>query len=96
MSETERTIGPQEQAVLDRFEQVGWRSITLDQLSPDGTETLAMLVFHLCPVCSTCVPLGSEADPLPDLHRDYHLGEAQRWDEAVTALKMLTKATFGA
>lgn len=89
MSDAEHTPGPQEQAVLDRFAEVGWRSVTMDQVGPDGTEVLAMLMFHLCPVCATCVPLGTVDDPFPDLHRDYHLAEAQRWDEAVTALKSL-------
>ena len=93
MSETEqegeRAPGSMEQALIDLFERVGFRPISLEQTGPDGTETIAMLIFHLCPVCAACIPLGSEEEPFPDLHRTYHLEEAQTFDEARVALRAL-------
>jgi hypothetical protein len=87
----ERKIGPEEQKVIDAFANVGWRSITLDNRGPDGTEPVALLIFHLCPVCTTCVPLGTEEDPLPDLHEKYHLDDAQAIDEIVVGVQHLLK-----
>lgn len=90
-----RTPGAMEQEVLDIFAQRGWRNISLEQRGPDGTEVLAMLLFHICPVCSACVPLGDEQNPLPDEHLGFHLGEAQKMDEIVAGLQPLLVKTFG-
>lgn len=87
--QTEREPGPLESATAEVFEKRGWRTVTMEQRGPDGTEVLAMLLFHICPVCAACIPLGTEQDPLPDEHRDYHLKEAQALDEAAAALRFL-------
>lgn len=89
VAEVDRELGAIERATAEVFERRGWRTVTLEQTGPDGTEVLSMLLFHICPICSACIPLGTEDDPLPDEHRDWHIGEAQALDETATALKML-------
>lgn len=89
-----REMGPLESEMARRFVDPGWRQVSFEQRGPDGTEVLAMLLFHLCPACACVIPLGSEEEPFPDWHRDYHLGEAQALDEAASALKMLLSRVF--
>lgn len=74
---TEQTnAAEQVQAQLDK----GWESVSIEQLGPDGTETLALLIFLVCPVCRAVVPLPVDERDFTKEHGQWHLEQAARGD----------------
>lgn len=60
------------QAQLDK----GWETVSIEQLGPDGTETLALLIFFVCPICRAVVPPPSEGFDFTKEHGEWHLAQA--------------------
>lgn len=77
--------GPFEAGVLKAFADPGWKTANIEQTGPDGTEVLMVIYFHICPNCAALVP-PADGEPFLDLHRDYHISQAQMLDEMLAAI----------
>lgn len=97
MSEQTEQSGPQSevgvyetQARLS-LQEGNWRTVTLDQFGPDGTEVIARLLFYVCPVCAATVAPGNEENDLRLEHADYHVRQAHEFDVLHGLIQLLAQ-----
>lgn len=81
-------MGPREQAVRDAFDveagAKGFRNVSYQQFSPDGSNLIGEFFFLVCPLCAAMVPVVQDDAP-EDFPRDidhieFHVGVAQMLD----------------
>lgn len=86
--EPEHTPGIAELATLSSLKQE-WKTITIQQFGPDGSEVIAMLVFYSCPICAAVVPPPVEGSEFAVDHANHHISQARDADVLNRALIML-------
>lgn len=70
----------------------GWQQVSIEQRGPDGTEVLALVIFHVCPICRAVVPVPDEEHPFDAEHSGWHIKQAQDFDVINTVMAQLTES----
>lgn len=71
--------GPAERQVREVLDR-GWKSVSIEQRGPDGTEVLMVLLFAVCPVCKCVVALPTDEHHFTEEHAGYHIEQARALD----------------
>lgn len=91
-AEEEHSPGIAELSTLSRLRS-DWKPISIQQLGPDGTEVLGMVLFYACPICSAVVAPPIEGNEFPREHAGFHIQQARDFDVLNTLLREAAEAT---
>lgn len=75
-------IGLAELSVLSVI-QKEWKTVSIEQRGPDGTEVLGLLIFYVCPICFAVVPAPLRGDETIEFHVEHsgwHRKQARDFD----------------